>query len=81
MRDAYWKQGSVCEDFSAITCAVYVVGGWADGYTNAIPRLLEGLSCPKKGLIGPWAHQFPNEGLPVLRLGFCRNVCGGGITG
>jgi uncharacterized protein len=21
-RDAYWKQGSVCEDFSAITCAV-----------------------------------------------------------
>ena len=72
MRDAYWKQGSVCENFSAITCAVYVVGGWADGYTNAIPRLLEGLSCPKKGLIGPWAHQFPERGTPGPAIGFLQ---------
>ena len=34
-RDAYWKHGSVCEDYSAIECAVYAVGGWEDGYTNA----------------------------------------------
>ena len=40
-RDAYWRHGSVCEDFSAIRCPVYAVGGWTDGYTNAIPRLLE----------------------------------------
>jgi hypothetical protein len=39
-RDAYWRHGSVCEDFSAIQCPVYAVGGWTDGYTNAIPRLL-----------------------------------------
>ena len=36
-RDAYWKHGSVCEDYSAIQCPVYAVGGWTDGYTNAIP--------------------------------------------
>jgi predicted acyl esterase len=42
-RDAYWKHGSVCEDYSAITCPVYAIGGWADGYTNAVMRLLEGL--------------------------------------
>ena len=52
-RDDYWKQGSVCEDFSRIEAAVYAVGGWADGYTNAIPRMLEGLPGPRKGLIGP----------------------------
>jgi putative CocE/NonD family hydrolase len=45
-RDAYWQHGSVCEDFSAITIPVYAVGGWADGYPNAIPRLLAGLSGP-----------------------------------
>src|SRR5919197_1259233 len=50
-RDDYWKQGSVCEDFSRIEAAVYAVGGWADGYTNAIPRLLAGLPGPRKGLI------------------------------
>src|SRR5690606_2210521 len=49
-RDAYWKHGSVCQDYGAIEAAVYAIGGWADGYTNAVPRLLAGLTCPKKGL-------------------------------
>ena len=61
-RDDYWKQGSVCEDYAAIEAAVYAIGGWADGYTNAIPRLLEGLPGPRKGLIGPWAHAWPQAG-------------------
>ena len=42
-RDAYWKHGSVCEDYAAIEVPVYAVGGWVDGYTNAVPRMLEGL--------------------------------------
>ncbi|MBM4413770.1 MAG: CocE/NonD family hydrolase [Chloroflexi bacterium] len=69
-RDAYWQQGSVCEDFSQITCAVYAVGGWADGYTNAVMRLLDGLSAPRKGLIGPWAHKYPEAGSPGPAIGF-----------
>ena len=36
-RDAFWKHGSVCEDYGAITCPVYAVGGWADGYTQRHP--------------------------------------------
>ncbi len=68
-RDDYWKQGSVCEDFSRIGCAVYAVGGWADGYSNAVPRLLAGLECPRKGLIGPWAHTFPHNGVPGPAIG------------
>ena len=69
-RDAQWKHGSVCEDFSAIECAVYAVGGWADGYSNAIPRLLEGLSCPRRGLVGPWPHAWPNACVPGPCIGF-----------
>jgi predicted acyl esterase len=42
-RDAYWKHGSVCEDFSRIEIPVYAVNGWADNYAAAIPRLLAGL--------------------------------------
>jgi hypothetical protein len=62
----------VCEDFSAITCPVYAVGGWADPYSNAIPRLLAGLSCPRKGLIGPWSHQYPHSGVPGPAIGFLQ---------
>jgi hypothetical protein len=71
-RDAFWQHGSVCEDYGAITCAVYAVGGWHDGYTNAIPRLLAGLSCPRKGLIGPWSHNFPETGVPGPAIGFLQ---------
>ncbi len=35
-RDAFWKHGSVCEDFAAIQCPCYVVGSYSDGYTNAV---------------------------------------------
>jgi uncharacterized protein len=71
-RDEYWKNGSVCEDYAAIGCPVYAVGGFADGYTNAVPRLLEGLSVPRKGLIGPWAHAFPDDALPGPSIGFLQ---------
>ncbi|HEY5738795.1 MAG TPA: CocE/NonD family hydrolase, partial [Gammaproteobacteria bacterium] len=73
-RDDYWKQGSVCEDFSRIGCAVYAVGGWADGYSNAVPRLLAGLECPRKGLIGPWAHTFPHNGIPGPAIGYLQEA-------
>jgi putative CocE/NonD family hydrolase len=71
-RDAYWRQGSVCEDYGAIEVPVYAVGGWADGYTNAIPRLMEGLPGPRKGLIGPWSHAFPQDGEPGPTIGFLQ---------
>lgn len=73
-RDFYWKHGSVCQVYDAIKCPVYAVGGWADGYSNAIPRLMQHLSCPKKGLIGPWAHVFPHDGVPGPAIGFLQEA-------
>ena len=63
-RDAYWKHGSVNEDYDDIQCAVYAVGGWEDGYSNAVPRLLKNLKAPTKGLVGPWGHKYPQIGIP-----------------
>ncbi len=73
-RDDYWKHGSICEDFDAIECAVYAVGGWADGYPNAIPRMMENLSAPRKALIGPWSHAFPHNALPGPAIGFFQEM-------
>ena len=71
-RDAYWRQGSVCEDHSAISAAVLAVGGWADGYTDAVLRLLAGLPGPRRGLIGPWGHPYPDDGGPAPSIGFLQ---------
>jgi putative CocE/NonD family hydrolase len=58
--DAYWQRGSIATDYSAITCPVYVVGGWQDTYTNVVGRFLEKLKTPRKALIGPWGHTYPD---------------------
>ena len=73
-RDDYWRHGSVCEDYSAIRCPVMAVGGWADGFTNAVFRLLEHLEVPRQGLIGPWGHRYPHQGVPGPAIGFLQEV-------
>ncbi|ETS77107.1 hypothetical protein PFICI_10981 [Pestalotiopsis fici W106-1] len=72
-RDEFWKHASVCEDYSAILCPTYLVGGWQDPYHNSIFRMLERLQCcPKKALVGPWAHSWPNFAYPKPRVGFLQ---------
>jgi putative CocE/NonD family hydrolase len=73
-RDEFWRQGSVCEDFGAIRCPVYMVGGWADSYRNAILRFLDGYTGPCKGLIGPWGHDYPEDGAPGPAIGFLQEA-------
>lgn len=62
--DAFWQHGSVQVDYSRIKCAVYAVGGQIDSYRDFIPRLLAGLSVPRKGLMGPWGHTYPQNANP-----------------
>ncbi|OUE18925.1 Cocaine esterase [Clavibacter michiganensis] len=74
-RDDYWRHGSVCEDHSAITAPVLAVGGWADPYRDAVLRLVENLSAPVKGIVGPWSHQYPDRGLaPGPSIGFLQET-------
>ncbi|MFI6490682.1 CocE/NonD family hydrolase [Streptomyces sp. NPDC050564] len=64
-RDAYWRHGSVREDYGAIRAAVLAVGGWHDPYRDTVLRLVEHLPRDRvRGLIGPWSHQYPDRGLP-----------------
>ena len=71
-RDEFFKHGSVCEDYSKIQAAVYAVGGWADGYSNSVFRLLSNLKSPCKGLVGPWAHKYPHFAEPGPAIGFLQ---------
>ncbi|HSR72146.1 MAG TPA: CocE/NonD family hydrolase [Kiloniellales bacterium] len=73
-RDAYWRHGSVNEHYDAIRCPVYAVSGWADGYSNAVFRLLANLNVPRKGLIGPWSHRYPHFGVPGPAIGFLQEM-------
>jgi uncharacterized protein len=54
--DAFWKHGSLREDYAAIEAATMLVTGWADGYTNIALRGMRELRCPRRLVAGPWAH-------------------------
>ena len=72
-RDGYWRHGSVCEDYAAIACPVMLVGGWSDGYRDAVLRMLESLQVPRRGLIGPWSHNYPHDpAAPGPAIGFLQ---------
>ena len=70
--DAYWRHGSICEDYRSVQVPVMSVSGWADGYTNPVFRLAEKLAVPFKGLVGPWSHVYPHQGRPGPEIGFLQ---------
>ena len=73
-RDDYWRHASVCEDYTSVRCPVLASSGWADGYSNAVTRLLGNLDVPRKGLIGPWSHKFPHLGEPGPAIGYLQEL-------
>jgi uncharacterized protein len=62
--DDYWKAGSLFVDYGAIECPTMIVAGWADGYRNNSLRTFERLTCPKRLVIGPWAHASTDTSIP-----------------
>ncbi len=62
--DDYWRFGSLRPDYARIEAATMIVAGWADGYRNNSLRTFEGLTCPARVIIGPWAHASTDTSLP-----------------
>jgi uncharacterized protein len=62
--DAFWKRGSVSTNYAGIKCAVYIVDGWVDTYVNTVTRILEQVKAPRKALLGPWSHNYPESASP-----------------
>lgn len=73
-RDAYWRHGSICEDFGAVKAATLAIGGWGDAYKNTVPFLVEQLEAPVKGIVGPWVHKYPHFAVPEPRIGFLQEA-------
>lgn len=69
-RDAYWKHGSICEDYSRMQVPILSWGGWADGYMNTVDALVRNAGA--KGIVGPWVHQYPHTAVPGPAIGFLQ---------
>ena len=58
--DAFWQ--SRVAPVARITCPTFQIGGWRDLYADCMPRDFSAIAAPKKLLMGPWKHEFPDTG-------------------
>src|SRR5690606_3074825 len=54
--------------------AVFVLGGWHDGYRNTPAHLAANLKAPVRALVGPWNHKYPHMAVPGPRIGFLQEA-------
>jgi predicted acyl esterase len=47
-------------DASAVRAATYAVSGWHDYYPQATLDYFNAIPAPKRVMIGPWKHEFPD---------------------
>ena len=72
--DEYWLNNTVAADYDAIKIPVYAVSGHADCWPNTVPRLLQKLSVPVRGLQGAWSHRYPHLGIPGPGVDFLADA-------
>src|SRR5262245_15404712 len=71
----YSRNGSLAPEYERIACAIFQIGGWADGYTNAVLRIQEKcVNAPRKTLIGPWVHSLPDSAYPGPNLDYLHEM-------
>ncbi len=56
--DIYWRARQV--EATAIDIPTMLIGGWADGYKDAMIRVFGEVRGPKRLVMGPWLHVLPH---------------------
>jgi len=64
----FWRERSLRDNYDRVKCAVFVVDGWHDWYHTPLLRIFSQLKVPKRALIGPWCHKWPDGAVPAPRV-------------
>jgi predicted acyl esterase len=64
----FWEARLLRGHEDRVKAATFLIGGWCDWYPDDLLRVFSRLQCPKRVLIGPWTHNYPENGWPLPRL-------------
>lgn len=70
----YWRDASLRPGYERVTAATLLAGAWQDAYRTATLRMFRHLSCPKRCIMGPWTHSYPDFGEPGPNVDFMAMV-------
>jgi len=69
LRDGpFWESRLLRGHEDQVRAATFLIGGWCDWYPDDMLRVYSRLRCPKRVLIGPWTHNYPENGWPLPRI-------------
>ena len=60
----FWRKNSLRWQYDAIAVPCYLIGGLLDGYRDSVPRMLSSMKVPIRASMGPYKHDWPNDGVP-----------------
>jgi len=60
----FWRKNSLRWQYDKIRIPCYLIGGLLDGYRDSIPRMLENMKVPIRAALGPYKHDWPDNGVP-----------------
>ena len=56
--EVFWEPRRV--DTADIEVPTFLIGGWHDLYVDAVVRIFNELSAPRRLVVGPWPHSVPD---------------------
>lgn len=69
LRDGpFWESRLLRGHEEQVRAATFLIGGWCDWYPDDLLRVYSRLQCPKRVLIGPWTHNYPENAWPLPRI-------------
>src|SRR5262249_46505383 len=66
--DSFWESRLLRGHEEDVRAATFLIGGWCDWYPDDMLRVFSRLRCPKRVLIGPWTHNYPENAWPLPRI-------------
>jgi hypothetical protein len=60
----FWRRNSLRWQYDKLKIPAYLIGGLLDGYRDSVPRMLENVKAPVRAAIGPYDHEWPDNGVP-----------------
>jgi predicted acyl esterase len=64
----FWETRLLRGQEERVRAATFLIGGWCDWYPDDFLRVFARLRCPKRILIGPWTHNYPENAWPLPRI-------------
>lgn len=65
---AFWNSRLIGGHERDVTAAVMLIAGWADWYPTEMLDTFSRLDVPKRIIVGPWTHDYPESAWPEPRI-------------